>query len=151
VNYFIKILLNLNKNNYMKTTIITALMLITLISSAQTKRIENGQLGNVTIISEINKDVSLVKVISLFNAKYYLTFNAENYFGKKVNIVLEDQKILAKKRVKVYEPADNIFVKINRRDLKSLSIYNIISYELATQKNVDVSTVEKVKEIITKN
>jgi len=27
----------------MKTTIITALMLITLISSAQTKRIENGQ------------------------------------------------------------------------------------------------------------
>ena len=81
-----------------------------------------------------------------------MTFNAENYFGKKVNIVLEDQKILAKKRVKVYEPADNIFVKINRKDLRSLSIYNITSYELAsTQKNVDVSTVEKVKEIITKN
>jgi len=134
----------------MKKLFMTALMFVAITSSAQT-RIENGQLGNVTIITELSNDIALVKVISLFNARYYLTFNTENYFGKKVNIVLEDQKILAKKRVKVYEPADNIFVKINRRDLKSLSIYNIISYELATQKNVDVSTVEKVKEIITKN
>jgi len=134
----------------MKKLFMTALMFVAITSSAQT-RIENGQLGNVTIITELSNDIALVKVISLFNARYYLTFNTENYFGKKVNIVLEDQKILAKKRVKVYEPADNIFVKINRRDLKSLSIYNIISYELATQKNVDVSTTEKVKEIITKN
>ena len=135
----------------MKKLFMTALMFVAITSSAQT-RIENGQLGNVTIITELSNDIALVKVISLFNARYYLTFNTENYFGKKVNIVLEDQKILAKKRVKVYEPADNIFVKINRKDLKSLSIYNIISYELAsTQKNVDVSTVEKVKEIITKN
>jgi len=134
----------------MKKLFMTALMFVAITSSAQT-RIENGQLGNVTIITELSNDIALVKVISLFNARYYLTFNTENYFGKKVNIVLEDQKILAKKRVKVYEPADNIFVKINRKDLKSLSIYNIISYELATQKNVDVSTTEKVKEIITKN
>lgn len=122
----------------MKTTIITALMLISLISSAQTKRIENGQLGNVTIVSEVSRDIAFIKVISLFNARYYLVLNSTD---KMVNITLENKKVLTKKRVRVYVQAENVFVKISQKDLKLLSSFNIEGYQ----------TADKVKELMAQN